>query len=211
MVLFLGYDPGGANRHGVAKADIAPDGAFLVEPETRVLNHAGEVSDWIRENSSAKAFGVDTLLAWSWLGHRACDSALRAHYHLMSQTVIPQNSLYSAMTINGILAALSAHRAGMQLVETHPKLLLRAALNKDPEGAELARRHGVMLEGASKKKIKQKREADDMADALIAAWSASRWFFKRWENDLYTSFSDDMTFPAGPAVYPWPENVGPRC
>jgi predicted nuclease with RNAse H fold len=206
MVLFLGYDPGGAGKHGVAKADIGPNGAFLVEPVVMTLADAGAVRDWLRENDSAKALGIDTLLAWSISGGRACDDALRAHYPERAPTVIPQNSLYSAMTINGILVAQTGRELGIPLVESHPKLLLRAALEKDPEGAELAVRHRAMLEAESGKAARAK--ADDRADALVAAWCASRWWFNRWPNDLYTAIPDDLTFPAGPAVYPWLEPIG---
>ena len=165
-----------------------------------------DMCHWLLENDSAKALGVDTLLAWSISGGRACDDALRAHYPEHAPTVIPQNSLYSAMTINGILVAQTGLELGIPLVESHPKLLLRAALEKDPEGAELAVRHRAMLEAESGKAARAK--ADDRADALVAAWCASRWWFNRWPNDLYTAIPDDLTFPAGPAVYPWLEPIG---
>jgi predicted RNase H-like nuclease len=110
------------------------------------------------------------------------------------------------MTINGILVALTGCELAIPLVESHPKLLLRAALKKDPKDVELAARHHAILEGASSKATQAK--ADDMADALVAAWCASRWWFNRWPNDLFTTILDDLTFPAGAAVYPWPEPVG---
>ncbi len=146
MVLFLGYDPGGARKHGVASAYIGSNGAFLAEPTVETLGDAGEVRDWLCQHNTAKALGIDTLLAWSVSGGRACDNALRAHYPQRASTVIAQNSLYSAMTVNGILVALAGRELGIPLVESHPKLLLGAALEKDPEGAELAARHRVMID-----------------------------------------------------------------
>ena len=207
MVLFLGYDPGGAGKHGVANADIGPNGAFLTQPEVMTLADAGEVRDWLRQHDSAKAIGVDTLLAWSISGRRACDIALRAHYPEQALTVIHQNSLFGAMTINGILVAETGRELGIPLVESHPKLLLGAALKKDPEGAELAARHRAMLEAASASSEAARAKADHMADALVTAWCASRWWFNRWPDDLYTAIPDDLTFPAGPALYSWPEPV----
>lgn len=203
MALFLGYDPGGAGKHGVAAADITPNGAFLIEPAVVTLDNAGEVREWLRDHKLAKALGIDTLLAWSASGGRACDNALRARYPERAPSVIPQNSLYSAMTINGILVAETGRELGIQLVECHPKLLLGAALANDPEGKDLASRHRDLLKAASSAATRVK--ADDMGDALVAAWCASRWYFKRWTTDLYASIPDDLTYPAGPAVYPWPE------
>ncbi len=87
MVLFLGYDPGGACKHGVACADFAPNGSFLTAPTVMVLNDAGEVRNWVGQNRSAKALGIDTLLAWSTSGGRACDDALRAHCPVTPITV----------------------------------------------------------------------------------------------------------------------------
>ena len=51
---------------------------------------------------------------------------------------------------------------------------------------------------------------DHQADAFIAAWCASRWYFRDpdWTTDLYGVDPDDpLFFPAGPAVYPWPEEI----
>ena len=128
------------------------------------------------------------------------------HYPEQAPTVIAQNSLYSAMTINGILVAKTGRKLGVPLFESHPKLLLGAALEEDPEGVELVARHHAMLEAATSKAARAK--ADHMADALVAAWCASRWWFNRWTDDLYAMTKDDLTFPAGPAVYPWPEPAG---
>ena len=76
MVQFLGYDPGGCGKHGVALADIDPNGSFVLEPTVSVLSDAGNVRDWLRQHSPAKALGIDTLLAWSAKGKRACDIRL---------------------------------------------------------------------------------------------------------------------------------------
>jgi len=64
--------------------------------------------------------------------------------------------------------------------------------------SEIITRHRVMIDAASSEATRAK--ADHMADALVAAWSASRWWFNRWSDDLYTAFPDDLTFPAGAAV-----------
>ena len=194
MVLFLGYDPGGYSkgpRNGVAVAEIRANGTIASKPETKTFHYASEVREWLNENSSAKALGVDTLLAWSFNSHRACDDALRSYYE---DTVIQQNSLAGSMTINGILIARTARKLGLPIVESHPKLLLRAALKSDQESKSLRSRLRRISNG-------------DEADALVAAWCASRWYFKRWKTCLYKTIADDLCYPAGKAFYPWPESV----
>ena len=56
-----------------------------------------------------------------------------------------------------------------------------------------------------------RKQADEMADALIAAWCASRWYIQKWPLDLYSLGADELVFPAGEAFYPWPEPVPIRC
>lgn len=200
-MLFLGYDPGGYSKgpgNGVAVAEIRKDGTFAAKPETKTFHYANEVRDWLLGHPSAKALGVDTLLAWSLKGGRACDDALRNHYKskVNSSTVMAQNSLLSAMTINGTLVAQAGRDLGLTLVESHPKLLMKAALSKDKAGKHLRNRLRFISN-------------DDEADALVAAWCASRWFFKCWKTNLYKTIQDALDFPAGKAFYPWPEDVPP--
>lgn len=203
MALFLGYDPGGfsgVGKNGVVAVEIRKDGTFVSEPETKTFRYASEVRDWLSSHPSAKALGVDTLLAWSLKGRRNCDVALREQYKQHEKTVIHQNSLGSSMTINGILVAQFASKIGLPLVESHPKLLRKAnLLRSDSESVDIVAHDCALL----------KAPTDDEADALIAAWCASRWYFKRWKTDLYKTFSRDLRFPAGKAktFYPWPESV----
>ena len=208
MPLFLGYDPGGAGRHGVVAAHIGADGTFASPPETRTLPDAEEACRWLRPYSAAKALGIDTLLAWSRRGRRACDDALREHYksalrkHYKSGAVIAQNSLRSSMTINGIIVAWCGRDLGLPLVESHPKLVFRVWLKDRMAGTDFARWHDKLS--------RRDDDHDHEADALIAAWCASRWWFGDWNVDLYKTGADRLVFPAGRAVYPWPEPVGAR-
>ena len=243
MELFLGYDPGGKNTHGVVSVRIARDGTYS-DMDAKCLRDATNVKAWLREHPTAVALGIDTLLAWSCSGARPCDDVLRRHYkkapfmasdciyrepdcvycenglrglHRVADkrrttaSVVAQNSLYSAMTLNGALVAVAARkdRPEFPLVESHPKLLLRAA-----EGIKAAREHLVkgyseaLHEGKTHWVSKEGHEVheDHMADAFVAAWCASRWYFEQWTIDLYDlTPSEGYYFPAGRAVYPRPE------
>ena len=112
------------------------------------------------------------------------------------------------MTINGVLIAMAGCEEGLSLVESHPKLLVRAAQHADPEMKLLCERYGEMIRHDATRGV-----TDHEADAVVAAWCASRSYFGRWSVDLYdidsnSDDSDDLVFPAGKAVYPWPEPVG---
>lgn len=203
MALFLGYDPGGKGKNGVAAAEIDERGDFVVEPIVATLSSACEVIDWIGTQPRPAALGIDTLLAWSKLGSRVCDDALRRAYPTYSNSIVAQNSLYSAMTVNGAMVARDAADLQIRLVESHPKLLVNAALPSLGQGAALLQFRDRMLGSATTAIMK--RHADDMADALTAAWCASRWWYGRWRFDLFVAHNDALVFPAGAAVYPWPE------
>ena len=244
--LFLGYDPGGEDKHGVVSVTIARDGSYS-DMQAECKEDATKVKDWLNKHPSAAALGIDTLLAWSWSGARPCDNLLRERYsesrtinsivinslveaeckycdHELdeldrletdpkwrnSNSVVPQNSLRSAMTLNGALVAMAARgdRPEFPLVESHPKLLLRAAKGIGPAREHLAKGYAEALhEGKPHvaRKYGPRVHEDHMADAFVAAWCASRWYFGLWATDLYDLTSRKRYyFPVCGAVYPWP-------
>lgn len=246
MELFLGYDPGGTRKHGVAAVRIASDGTYG-DMEVKRLRDATAVRGWLRQHPTAVALGIDTLLAWSWNGSRPCDDLLRKHYdkttfkasdcidgeegcvycenglrelrriaaeRRTSASVVAQNSLYSAMTLNGALVATAAreHTPEFPLIESHPKLLLRAAGGIGPTRDCLVDGYSEALHKGDPHRARDGGplvHEDHMADAFVAAWCASRWHFKQWATDLYDlTPSEGYCLPAGRAVYPWPEPVG---
>lgn len=245
MPLFLGYDPGGADCHGVAAAFIDESGCFEAEPELDTLRDVVEVREWLAHQVEGRvhpavmgpaatgpagartagattpttlgtrpaAIGIDTLLAWSPSGGRACDAALRARYRQARASVIAQNSLYSSMTVNGVLVAQAAASLDLPIVECHPKLLLGAAAGRDPAGEAVISRHAeVIARGVADLPPRARRRrkvdaADHAADALVGAWCAARWAMGAWSVDLYAAPGDQLVFPAGEAAYPWPETV----
>jgi len=200
---FLGYDPGGmpqdgVNKHGIARARIRADGTFDGAPETDSLEDVEAVCEWLAACAKEKetvALGIDTLMAWSVTGKRACDDALKTQYG--QRFVVHQGALYSAMTVGGAMAAMKAQTLGIALCESHPKLLLRILPGHDAANRQL-REHFSNLWP----------QDDHAADALVAAWCAAQWHFKRWTVDLYDEARETLCFYAGRAVYPWPEAMG---
>ena len=181
----------------MAAARIAGDGAFWAGPETDLLRDAEEVCRWVSErHDEAAGLGIDTLLAWSRKGKRECDAALRRHYPNDINTVLAQNSLRSSMTINGVLVAQHGRCLRLPLFESHPKLVLHLCRD-DPKAKKFLDCHARLIT----------KPDDHEADALVAAWCASRWVFGCWRTDLYT-IEDKLIFPAGTAAYPWPEPIG---
>jgi predicted nuclease with RNAse H fold len=187
MTLFLGYDPGGKSKNGVAAIRVASDAIEVLETAT-VLD-ASEALSWLTNYASvAQALGVDTLLAWSPKGRRACDDALRRRYG--GNSIVAQNSLYSAMTLNG---AIVARRIGLPVYESHPKLLLKS-------NSEAAIRD-VYEEAVTKD------GTDHEGDAIVAAWCAAMGHTRKWTVELYSDIEDDIELVVPRARYPWFETI----
>lgn len=187
MATFLGYDPGGAGKNGVAAIELGSITPTILD--TAIVSDASEAIGWLSTYSlNARALGIDTLLAWSLCGRRACDDALRRKYG--GHSVISQNSLYSAMTVNG---AIVAKRMGLPAYESHPKLLLKT-------------QYANVIRPAYDKSVSE-TNADHEGDAIIAAYCAAMGYTQRWSIDLFSEFEDDLEMVVPNARYPWFENV----
>jgi predicted nuclease with RNAse H fold len=188
MALFLGYDPGGKAKNGVAAIQLFGNVVEVVE--TATVANASEALLWLATySSSAQAVGIDTLLAWSPKGGRACDDALRRKYG--GNSIIAQNSLYSAMTLNG---AIVARRIGLPAYESHPKLLLQM-----PAGNAIREVYSDIV---------LKVGTDHEGDAVVAAWCAAMGHTQKWTVELYSDVKDDIELVVPNARYPWFEPVG---
>lgn len=181
MTLFLGYDPGGKGKNGVAAIQMVSDVPKVVEKAT--VRDAAEALAWLDVYArTADAIGIDTLLAWSPKGGRACDNALRRKYG--GNSIVAQNSLYSSMTLNG---AIVAKRLGLPVYESHPKLLLN-----------------VIGENAIREvyRCAVTDLRDHEGDAIVAAWCAAMGHNKKWTIDLYADIEDDIELVVPGARYP---------
>ena len=187
MTLYLGYDPGGMGKNGVAAIQVASDALNVIDQAT--VRDAAEALSWLGAHArTAVALGIDTLLAWSPKGGRACDNALRRKYG--GNSIVAQNSLYSSMTLNG---AIVAKRLGLPVYESHPKLLLRVS------GENAIRK--VYEEAVANS------GADHEGDAIVAAWCAAMGHKQKWVVDLYADLDDDIELVVPGARYPWFESL----
>ncbi|OUD08482.1 hypothetical protein BVC71_13360 [Marivivens niveibacter] len=187
MTLFLGYDPGGKGKNGVAAIQVISGEPEVVAKDT--VRDAAEALSWFEDHArTAVALGIDTLLAWSPKGGRACDDALRRKYG--GNSVVAQNSLYSSMTPNG---AIVAKRLGLPVYESHPKLLLRVS---GEHAIYEIYKNAVSATGA-----------DHEGDAIVAAWCAAMGHNRIWAVDLYVDVEDDIELVVPEARYPWFEAV----
>ena len=187
MALFLGYDPGGKGKNGVAAIQVVSDTPRVLDAAT--VRDAAEALAWLEPHSmTAAALGIDTLLAWSPKGGRACDNALRRKYG--GNSIVAQNSLYSSMTLNG---AIVARRLAMPVYECHPKLFLRVS----SKNAIREVYHNAVSNSGT----------DHEGDAIVAAWCAAMGHNQKWIVDLYTDIEDDIEFVVPGARYPWFEDL----
>lgn len=200
-MLFLGYDPGGKDTHGVAAVFVAPDGQISEPPICAVVGNAEDAWGWLSSHQEAVAIGIDTLLAWSPLGGRAC--ALRNAYRRHGPTVIPQNALYSSMTLNGAIIAKRFARNGLPLFESHPKLFMKTRVEGDAATESILRVYTDIKSSGSITPTLSK-QADDRADAVVAAWCAAQGFYRRWTVDLFQTPGDNLEPVADGVTYPWP-------
>ncbi|WP_273691221.1 DUF429 domain-containing protein [Ketogulonicigenium vulgare] len=209
-MIFLGYDPGGKNAHGVAAINVAANGSICAPPLCNIVENAEAAWNWLIAHGPATAVGMDTLLAWSPFGSRACDNALRRYYGRHGASVIAQNSLYSAMTLNGAIIAKRFERTGIPQFETHPKLFLRAWAGThaatDPATQSILKAYENLRlsEGTD---LPRTALTDHSADAVIAAWCAAQAYLGHWTVDLYAIPGDKLEPVVRNARFPWPERI----
>ena len=201
MTIYVGYDPGGNGKHGVAAL---VDGA-RPSVEIATLEHAGDVVRWI-ENRAPCAIGIDTLTCWSLglSGWRRADLLLRAAYPEVVKSIASSNSLYGAMSVNG-MATMIAVGERLPAIEITETLDLYWALtgetydfkrSREAMDGWLAEQIGTEVQTAN----------DHEWDALISALAARCGSQGEWVDDLFDG-EDELITPAGQVHYWWPTDL----
>lgn len=210
--VFLGYDPGGNNAHGVAAIQIDDEG----HPDVRVASVATvEValawfSTVLAGAGTRAAIGIDTLTVWSTgtAGWRPADRCLRAAYPAVANSVASSNSLFGAMAVNGMSVALELRARAPHLVisETHPKVLHYALATTKHDFALDAiamTARACAWVGADAIHLKNDHEWD----ALVSAYAVREGVEGRWTTDLHAlpaRAGETLVRPAGPTRFFWP-------
>ena len=128
MVMYLGFDPGGAGTFGwcVLEGDVLP----LTVVESGVCNHAHQaisVALEVTGKRTVAAAGIDAPLFWRSDGDRVVDQQLRKQISRLgahAATVNSINSMRGACLVQGMMTAMLLRQRlgpGVQLTETHPK------------------------------------------------------------------------------------------
>lgn len=207
--MFVGYDPGGDRKHGVAVLTV--ENGVPVSVRTALLRSAEEVIRWVGElGGPISGIGIDTLTCWSSgpSGWRPADRWLRHHYPAVLKSIASSNSLYGAMSVNGmgVLIALRQAMPLLAITETHPKVMhwhLRHTVY-DYDSSKLSMDEMLASEIGFPVSI----TTDHEWDAAISALVAFRGQSGQWSLDLHTlqtAAGERIIEPCGKTNYYWPE------
>lgn len=194
---WVGADPGGAGKFGVAILDEQGNARI------RCVDCADSAVAFVVANldRAPAGVGVDAPLWWSsgLSGDRAADQWLRDTYPLGLGAVQAANSLRGAALTQ---AAMFVQRMreiypSIPVTESHPKVLLSVLTDGNWEA--FADRFGINSPIGT---------GDHMRDALIGAVAAREGFLGRWPVDLSTkrlaSEQDPSSYWLAPVHYYWP-------
>jgi hypothetical protein len=197
---YLGFDPGGDNRFGVAL--LAGD-----RVKASTVSTVDDAVRWAIDECGSRrpiAAGLDTLLHWATTksGWRPCDYRLRREYPCTQNSVIAPNSLYGAMAIGGIALALRLRETWpeLDLNETHPKVLLHAHWQERYTSKTVK---ATIQRFADRVGIECAFQGEHEFDAVLSAWATREGLVGGWKDIVGDNAA--LLFPAGPARYLWPE------
>ena len=205
--IYLGFDPGGDRKFGVALLN----GGCM---KTSTVGTVDEAMKWAVDACEArkpKAAGIDTLLHWATCksGMRPCDERLRARYPEARNSIMSPNSLFGAMAIGGMALALRLHQEWPEILlnETHPKLLLRA-LGKgyDTKSSETVETT-ISWFKCQGRYTEANIEGEHELDAALSAWATQKGVAEGWADIIGNR--DKLLFPAGEVHYLWREALAP--
>jgi|SRR5437867_1046450 len=123
--VIVGYDPGGAEGHGVATLVVEAGKAARLS--TTTVGTTEQVIKLVERTPGLIALGIDTLTCWSTGpgGWRPADRWLRERYRSIANSVVAPNGLRGSMAVSGmaLLIAIEPGQSTLFVTETHPKVL----------------------------------------------------------------------------------------
>ena len=124
MGCWVGADPGGKDRFGVALLDASG------ELEFATVSSVDEAVERIVSRGEPLGLGIDAPMWWSsdGGGRRKADKRIRKRYDIHPGTVQSVNSLRGAALVGGAMLAFRIRQRfpGARITEAHPKALLKA-------------------------------------------------------------------------------------
>jgi hypothetical protein len=202
-MVFLGCDPGGSGKNGLAIY-------FPNEKrcKTKTVDGLHDALSWYEKHLNGmkpSAAGIDTLMFWELAdgGWRKADQYLKQEYPRASKSIISPNSLYGSMAVQGIAFAMKLKKRweNIALTETHPKVLYLACSKKKYKW-----NHSMNQWAREKLEIDNISCANDHEwDALISAWAAYKGFIGEWKRDLacLNAESENRVTPLEKVKYWW--------
>lgn len=208
-MIFIGYDPGGNDKHGVAVLDVE-DGR-PVHAESALVETAEKAIRWFSNRvEQPAAIGVDTLTCWSTgpSGWRPADRWLKERYPDVQGSVASSNSLYGSMSINGMATLVALREAIPKLLvtETHPKVLHWHMVQRPYDFT--SNQQGMLESLAARLGFQFTCASDHEWDAVLSALAAVRGASGQWTRDLHqlpTMPDERLISPCGETKYFWPE------
>ena len=205
----VGYDPGGNRKHGLAQATVR-DGD-IVSVTTKTLHHVEDVVASILEIETPLGLGIDTLTCWGTgrSGWRPADCWLRQRYPAVKESIVAPNSLYGAMSVNGMAVLVAVRQAcpGIFVTETHPKVLYYAKCNQryDYNGPNTSVMNGCLSRFLGVDVAPQNEHEWDSAISILAVVCGMHGSWQRDLHDLPTDSGERLVQPCGRTAYVWPE------
>ena len=205
----VGYDPGGNCKHGLAQAMVR-DGA-IVSVATKTHRHAEDVVASILGIETPLGLGIDTLTCWGTgrSGWRPADCWLRQRYPAVKESIVAPNSLWGAMSVNGmaVLVAVRRVRSGIFVTETHPKVLCYALFNEpwDFKGQNTTVMNERLSQMLGVDVTPQNEHEWDAAISMLAVVGGLRGTWKRDLHALPTYSDERLVQPCGRTAYVWPK------
>lgn len=211
--IVIGYDPGGNDKHGVARATVR-DG-IIQDMTTRILPDVESVISFVLEYEPLLGIGVDTLTCWATgkSGFRPADLWLRDKYPDQRNRVVSPNSLSGSMSINGMALLVEVRRRcgdDVFVTETHPKVLYYALRNEhyDYQGSSKTRMNRHLCDVL---RVEVEPQKSHEWDAAISILPVVRWLDGSWPGDLHTlptGPDEHLIRPCGNTSYVWPQFQG---
>ena len=204
----VGYDPGGNGNHGFARAKVRDGDIVCVT--TKILQTAEDVVRSILGGEKPLGLGIDTLTCWG-TGHsgwRPADWRLRDRYCPVKDSIVAPNSLYGAVSVNGMAVLLAVRRAfpDIFVTETHPKVLYYALLEEpyDYSGANKSVMNDRLTSWLG---VDVEPENEHEWDAAISILPVVRGLRGSWRDlhDRPTKSRERLVHPCGKTTYMWPK------